>query len=75
MSINLTNTDFYFLVGIAALFFIILILFGLTSFIKDFFQELKNINNKIIQTHGQERKYWIHRRRKLWLSLIPFVKY
>ena len=72
---NNHDTEFYGLIGFVAVFFLILILVGLVSFFNDFSQELKYLNNEIGRTHGSERRYWIRRRRRLWLSLIPFVKY
>lgn len=41
----------------------------------DFRFELRNINDEINRNEGQERKYWIARKRRLWLSLIPFVRW
>ena len=72
---NNPDTGLYWLVGIVAAFFLILLLFGLMSFINDFSSELKYINCEIHRTTGSERRYWIRKRRRLWLSLIPFVKY
>lgn len=56
---------------------IILILFnvGLACFLNDFSFELKRINCEINRTEGDERCHWIRKRRRLWLSLIPFVRY
>lgn len=41
----------------------------------DFKQELRYINMEINRTVGGERKYWRRKRIRLWLSLIPFIKY
>ena len=72
---NNPDTALYWLVGLVAAFFLILLLFGLVSFINDFSQELRYLNNEIRRTDGAERKHYIRQRRRLWLSLIPFVKY
>lgn len=40
----------------------------------NFTQELKYINMEIRRSSDRERKYWVRKRRKLLLSLIPFVK-
>ena len=72
---NNPDTGLYWLVGIVAVFFLILLLFGLVSFINDFSHELRYIICEIHRTSGSERRYWIRKRRRLWLSLIPFVKY
>jgi hypothetical protein len=47
----------------------------LVSFINDFSQELRYLNSEIRRTDGAERRHWIRQRRRLWLSLIPFVRY
>ena len=72
---NNPDTELYWLIGIVAVFFLILLLFGLVSFINDFSQELRYLNNEIGRTTGGERRYWKRQKRRLWLSLIPFVKY
>lgn len=72
---NNPDTELYLLISIIAVFFLFLLLFGLVSFFNNFFRELKYINCEIQRTDGSERRYWIRKRRRLWLSLIPFVKY
>lgn len=72
---NNPDTELYWLIGIVAAFFLIIVLFGLVSFINDFSQELRYLNNEIRRTDGAERRHWIRQRRRLWLSLIPFVRY
>ena len=69
------DSALYLLVGLVAFGFLILLLFGFAQFLNDFSQGLKYLNNEIGRTSGEERQYWIRRRRQLWLSLIPFVKY
>lgn len=71
------NTDIvlYLIGGILAVVILLGLLIGLGLFINDFSLELKYINSEIQQATGDERKYWIHRKRRLWLSLLPFVKY
>lgn len=74
----LTNNSDNVLYVMGAIF-IILILVGLfirlCTFIEDFASELRYLNREIDRTDGSERRHWIRKRRKLWLSLIPFVKY
>jgi hypothetical protein len=72
---NENDEALYFLVGLIAFGFLILLLFGFAQFLNDFSHELKYLNSEIGRTSGEERRYWIRRRRQLWLSLIPFVKY
>ena len=72
---NNTDTEFWVLIGIVALPLLIGLLIGLSLFINDFSRELTFLNNEIGRTTGAERQYWIRQKRRLWLSLIPFVKY
>ena len=72
---NKPDTQLYWLIGIVAVFFLIVLIFGLVSFFIDFSKELKYINCEIQRTLGSEQRYWIRKRHKLWLSLIPFMKY
>ena len=72
---NNPDTELYLLVGIIAAFFLILLLFRMVSFFNDFSRELRYLNSEIGRTTGTERRYWVRKKRKLWLSLIPFVKY
>ena len=74
-AINNLDTGLCFLVGIVAIFLWILLLFALVSFLNDFSKELNYINCEIGRTTDEEQRYWIRKRRKLWLSLIPFVRY
>lgn len=61
----------YLFIGI----FFAMIVGAVIVFFVEFFQELRFINEKIQYYSGQEQQYWLQRRRKLWLSLLPFVKY
>lgn len=69
------DTETYWLIAIISGFFLVLFLINLISFFDDFTQEFKHLNEEINRTYGVERRYWIRRKRKLLLSLIPFVKY
>ncbi len=72
---NETDTELWWLVGILAVIILFALLVGLAQFLNDFSHELRYLNNEIGRTTGAERKHWIRQRRRLWLSLIPFVKY
>ena len=71
------NPDYvlYLFSGILAAFFLIIVFVGLIFSFNDFSRELKYINREIQRNTGAEQRYWIRKRRRLWLSLIPFVKY
>ena len=73
--VNNLHNGILLLIGVIATFLLILLVFGLVSLINDFSQELRYINCEIKRTTGAERRHWIRKRRRLWLSLIPFVKY
>ncbi len=75
MPTNKADAALYFLLGIVVLIFLLFLLVGFVMFLNDFAQELKYINNEIQRAEGAERKRWIRQKRRLWLSLIPFVRY
>ena len=63
------------LIVIIAVFFVVLLFYGLVVFLNEFAMELKYLNNEIRRTRGEDRKHWQRQKRKLWLSLFPFIKY
>ena len=69
------NNEFTWLIGIVVIFFLPFLLIVLAALINSFFRELKYINSEIERTTGSERKYWLRKRRRLWLSLFFFSKY
>ncbi len=68
------NVSILLIVVIAA-FFVVLLFYGLVVFLNEFSMELKYLNNEIRRTRGEDRKHWQRQRRKLWLSLFPFIRY
>ena len=75
MTQNNSDNGAYILLVILVIFFLVLLVFGAVSGLRSFSQELKILNCEIRRTRGAERKHYIRQRRRLWLSLIPFVKY
>ena len=75
MSDNSIDTALYFLVGVVVAFCLFMFLANMVRFFDNFSRELKQINSEINRSTGRERRRWIRRKRKLWLSLIPFVRY
>lgn len=71
------NIDIRILLLIIILCVIIIIpmVIGFAIFLNNFSAELKYLNCEISRTRGTEQKQWIYQRRRLLLSLIPFVKY
>ena len=54
---------------------LVLALWGMIHFFSDFSKELRYLNMEIHRTTGSERRHWQRRRRRLWLSLLPFIRY
>lgn len=52
-----------------------LLIYSIAQSIIEFTRELRYLNSEINRTVGAERRSWIRQRRRLWLSLIPFVRY
>lgn len=40
-----------------------------------FKKELRHVSIEIGRTDGKEREYWVRKKRRLWLSILPFVRY
>ena len=53
----------------------IVVLVYLVRFFIVFSRELNYIEEEILRTTGEEKEYWKKTRRRLWLSLLPFVRY
>ena len=61
----------YIIIGLLSLFILGVLILRLAEFIR----ELQYLNKEIACNSGAERTYWVQQRRRLWLSLLPFVKY
>lgn len=74
-SLKILGSDVWtiIIVGITAI--VLLYLLYLLLQINDFRRELRFVKMEIRRSNGTERKYWLRQKRKLWLSLLPFVKY
>ncbi len=72
---NKSNTTLYFLLILIAIIVLLILIVVFAQFINEFSRELKYLNNEIRRTTGDERKHWRRQKRRLLLSLIPFVKY
>ena len=71
-----TDPGLVWLLGLIAVVVLIGLLFSLARFVTDFSAELRLLNMEIARSEDErERRYYLHLRRKLWLSLIPFVRY
>ncbi|MBQ9846395.1 MAG: hypothetical protein IJO58_01100 [Clostridia bacterium] len=72
---NNANPIVIFAIAAVVLLLLFVILIGLIQFYNEFITELQYLSSEIERTDGEERAYWISQRRRLWLSLLPFVKY
>lgn len=72
---NNANPIVIFTIAAVVLLILFVILIGLIQFYNEFITELQYLSSEIERTDGEERAYWISQRRRLWLSLLPFVKY
>jgi len=74
-SANNFDTEFWLIFGALAAIFFILFLFTAVSYFISFYNELQYLNTEIKRSDGTERKYYLRKKRRLWLSLVPFIKY
>lgn len=72
---NNANPIVIFAIAAVVLLLLFVILIGFIQFSNEFITELQYLSSEIERTDGEERAYWISQRRRLWLSLLPFVKY
>lgn len=73
--INETDAGLILLVGIVVTIILVCLLAGSARFLHHFSKELQYLNMEIKRTDGEERRYYLCQRRRLWLSLLPFMKY
>ncbi len=69
------SPDIHAIAWILAIIASPLLLIGCVAYVTAFSRKLRYINNEIKRTDGGERRHWIHERRRLWLSIIPFVTF
>ena len=61
---------------VAALVLVLLLGAAFIHWHTNFKRELRRVNQRIAQSiNERERRHYIRRRRRLYLSIIPFVKY
>ena len=63
------------LTGILVVLAVVVFLAVFLPWLRDFRHEMRYINMEIQRNRGRERERWIKRKRRLWLSILPFVKY
>ncbi len=66
---NFLDIAIWILVGVVALVLAV----AMIKHISNFLVELRYINHEIQRTYGADRRYYLHRRRRLWLSVLLFI--
>lgn len=61
--------------AVVALIVLAVLVVKIAQWIIDFTKELKYLNTEINRTYGEEHLYWVNRKRRLWLSILPFFRY
>ena len=64
--------------GIALIIVLILLFLAcvrIAIIFQAFMRELRYLNQEIARTIGREQQHYIRRKKRLFLSLIPFVRY
>lgn len=75
IKVNEMDAGLILLAGIVVTILLVCLLVGSARFFCHFFKELEYLNMEIKRTDGEERRYYLCQRRRLWLSLLPFIKY
>ena len=75
MEFDYTNDFAIWILAHITILFVIGLLVVFSSWLNKFQKELKYLKFEINRTYGEERKYWIRQKYRLWLSIIPFFRY
>jgi len=71
---NTEATSYFFIILILG-FFLVTLFVSVAKWSIEFSGELRAINIEIKRSSGREREYYKKKRRRLILSILPFVKY
>lgn len=63
------------LVALTGAFLLILLVCSVIINVRGFVKKLRHIDREIQRAEPKEKVLWLRRRRRLWLSLLPFVRY
>ena len=69
------DKELWILIALFGSIFGFALLVKFVMWINDFSHELRYLNIEISRTDGSEQRYWKRQKRRLWLSIIPFVRY
>ena len=68
------DSTFFILCLVVGGILLLLFLGSIALRLGGFLKELRYINAEIERTEGKDRAHYIKRRKKLWLSLLPFYR-
>ena len=72
----ITDQTFILIMVVGACILAVVLFVALAVWMPKFQRELHKVNRYIKDARSErERQHYLKRRRRLWLSLIPFVKY
>lgn len=63
------------LAAVVVVLLVVLLLFRFISWLQWFRTELRYLNKEIVRTTGEEQERWKARKKRLLLSIIPFIGY
>ena len=69
------DTGIYIIAAVMIALLLILAIVRFAMWLQSFLMELRYVNKEIARTTGAEQQHWIKRKKRLLLSLIPFVRY
>ena len=75
MEVFSSDTLIFVLGAVVGIILLAAVILRFVTWLSEFQQELHMLNTEIGRTSGREQRYWLKRKRRLWLSIIPFVKY
>ena len=70
-----TSSYYLSIALIAAFVLIFLLAVFIRWYLNEFLPELTYLNKEIQRTDGKEKEEWLKKKKRLMLSLLPFVKY
>lgn len=65
----------YVFIIVFLIIFVIIVGAAFLQWLSDFITELKYLRCEIKRTQDEEKRYWIQKKRRLWLSLFLLKKY
>ena len=75
MEVFSSDTLIFVLGAVVGIILLAAVILRFVTWLSEFQQELDMLNTEIGRTSGREQRYWLKRKRRLWLSIFPFVKY